>query len=622
MKTRRNTGLSISLTSFSSNSSSPVDAPDIDLAEKGRFLLVPLRADQEALPSPLLKHANEQRARQPPLRRLLALTIHPAVIFALLCGSLFVWRCVALTASTSVPHLTASESGMGIDLSLLPEEPTPFAFPDVRGQQRWAVSIPDNASFPLAPSQYRNICSRTYAVKDSIADSSHGAWPFSKQARKSKNSYYASDASYMDVQEAVSKGFLASNDQSPIAVVGADQSSNLIDTCERSLTFILESEEAGFGKALLSLWLSYGLALREKRAFFIEDSRWQYGAYMSLFPKPPQPSCAPPPASYIVPCPHQAAHLAVSAVTMHETFGIDFHEHFQSKHRSGTRKQRKIFNMARQGYEALFGLIGEDSIFSRQHLSSLREAADRDNYPILGVHIRRGDRHPFEYEFSHDYLPLERYTAAAKGTLLSPELGKSVNTSEPIPLLVASDDPDIIFAPELDQSDIQFRLERAQERIVLASKRNLVPTIPERPFGSAFVKHVDEVSGWEGGFFASLFRGLGRPNRSQHATFSSAREHRLEVEERLRTQQQADDVERELSKEEKQAEENAAALRQLVGRGYLLDLEVLSHSDAVVCAVSSATCRVLGVAMGWDAVRKGLWTNVDDGRGWSWDGEH
>ena len=81
-------------------------------------------------------------------------------------------------------------------------------------------------------------------------------------------------------------------------------------------------------------------------------------------------------------------------------------------------------------------------------------------------------------------------------------------------------------------------------------------------------------------------------------------------------------IDRELTDEERKAEENAAAMRQLVGRGYLLDIDVLAHSDSVVCAVSSATCRILAVMMGWDKLKAGNWVNVDDGRSWSWDGEH
>lgn len=44
--------------------------------------------------------------------------------------------------------------------------------------------------------------------------------------------------------------------------------------CERSLTYVLETTDAGIGKTLMGLWLAYGLAKREDRAFFIDDAYW------------------------------------------------------------------------------------------------------------------------------------------------------------------------------------------------------------------------------------------------------------------------------------------------------------------------------------------------------------
>lgn len=67
--------------------------------------------------------------------------------------------------------------------------------------------------------------------------------------------------------------------------------------------------------------------------------------------------------------------------------------------------------------------------------------------------------------------------------------------------------------------------------------------------------------------------------------------------------------------------QHAMRLRELVARAYLLDLVVLARMDGVVCASSSAACRVLAVMGGWEGESDGdRWMNVDDGRGWSWDG--
>ncbi|KAF2157511.1 hypothetical protein K461DRAFT_219101 [Myriangium duriaei CBS 260.36] len=599
MRDRRNTNLSISTASFPSNNNSPVDAPNTDatdLAEKGRFLLLPLRTDDTALPSPLLKHQQELQARQPAYRRYLSSTARPSVIFALFLGLFFFWRCLAVTSSLSLPAFTSTPSSNApFHVAPLSSEPGPIIVQDSSGRKRWTVSIPENSTFPLRPSQYRNICSQGHQISKTVRESIRQSSRITNAAGRVGDSFYAPDSTYIEVHDAIKQGLLNSTPQAPIPVIAKDEHATA--TCDRSLTFILETEEAGFGKSLLSLWLSYSLARRERRAFFIDDSRWQYGDYLSFFPKPPNPSCLPPPPSQVVPCPHQAAHLAVSAATLSEIFGSKFHAHYLSSRRSGLGKQKNIFHMAREGYEALFALTGEDAAFAKQRISSIRNAASNGHYPAIGMHVRRGDRHPFEYEFHHDYLPLHRFTAAAAHIIASTPRPKTVNASEPIPLLIASDNPDIPIDPDLAEStEMPIRLERAQDRIVLASKRNLNQNEPERQGNGAFVKHVDEVSGWEGGFFASLFRGLGRPNRAHHLTFSSAREH---------------------------PEDNAAVMRHLVGRGYLLDLEVLGRgSDDVVCAVSSATCRVLAVIMGWDKVKRGQWVNVDDGRGWSWDGQH
>ncbi|KAF4550262.1 Hypothetical protein D9617_18g034530 [Elsinoe fawcettii] len=640
MRDRRNTNnLSISISSQSSAAVSPVSVTDADTAEKGRFLLLPEKSMNEALPSPLLKHAQETQRRQPFWRKVISQASKQGIAVAVLCSVFFVWRAVLLLSSLHVITLPSFSRYSLLDGTSLPTKPEPLIIQDQGGNQRWTISVPPNATFPLRPHQYKDICSKSTPMNKLLS--------LSNPSTTISDKYYHSDPLFIDPSSSKLNTILASDpDNQPISIVGATPETATLPLCKKSLTYLLETSEAGFGASLLSLWLSFGLAQREGRAFFIDDSRWTYGSYLTYFPPPPVPHCSPPAPQHIVPCPHSAAHLAVSAANLRETFGLAFHDQFQRVHHAGVARQRDIFSMARAGYEALFGLNGEDREFASHRVRGIRDAAERRGQEVVGVHIRRGDRHPFEYEFQNDYLPLERFISAAidgvtapktedrtrgrmGGAVLGPHIlssntkGRKVNESEPLTIYVGSDDPDIVTSKDLAflTADTKFKLERAQERIVLASKNNLLPTVPQRK--GAFVKHIDQVSGWEGGFFASLFRGLGRPNRAKHLTFSSAKEHREQVEERIRKIQQKEDGEGEgLSEEEKKAEENALAMRELVGRGYLLDLEVLGKSDRVVCAVSSATCRALGVVMGWDKVKSGRFVNVDDGRGWSWDGLH
>jgi hypothetical protein len=399
----------------------------------------------------------------------------------------------------------------------------------------------------------------------------HSRLPWLRDRRR-KSSYYAVDHTFLDPGEA----------ESPT------------DICERSLTFAMDTEDASFGKTLLMLWLSYGLAKKEGRAFFIDDTRWPYGKYSSYF-APPIQNCSPPPAHLVLPCPHQARHLVVSAATARWTFGSALEKEFTQERRHGAERSKPIFDLIRTGYEELFRLVGEDASYARSRSSSMKEDAASHHGSVVGMQVRRGDLHPHEYQFSRDYLPLERYAKAARSLFRSllpsgeDEAGDFTAVVEYThsPLLLASDDPDIFTSTELAQTAAPFTLTKSQERIVLATKAALDKASPVKPIrepGSAYVKHVDENSGWEGGFYSRLFYSAGSPRGS------------------------------------KTVSEQAMRMRELVGRAYLMDLAILGESDGVVCGVSSAACRILGVMLGWDAVATGRWVNVDDGRPWSWDG--
>ncbi|OQO07399.1 hypothetical protein B0A48_07096 [Cryoendolithus antarcticus] len=360
-------------------------------------------------------------------------------------------------------------------------------------------------------------------------------------------------------------------------------------TCERSMTFVMDEEDTSLGKTLLSLWLSYGLAKTEDRAFFIDDSRWAYGRYASYFMPPPSPGCTLPPASQIVPCPHGAKHIVMSSATAHWAFGTAFKAQHTSSRRHGLERSHKVLEMLRRGYEDLFKLFGEDADFVHQRIAELKAGSQASGQPIVGMHIRRGDLHPLSYEYSRDYLPLELYTNAAAHLIASLTTSSRVSTlltkeAHQQTLLLASDDPSLIINPDLlTSSPSSLTILPAQSRILLATKSALDASSPAdsiRAPNSAYTKHIPENAGWDGGFYPSLFSSLG----------SSA------------------------------DRDQTMRMRELFGRGYLLDLAVLGGSDGVVCAVSSATCRILGVMMGWDGLKKDRWSNIDDGRVWSWDG--
>jgi len=618
MRDRRNTNLSISSLTNIPLGESPAPPIRVEDTEKGRFLWLPAQSADAGLPSPLVKHERENRK---PLLGHWTINIGfkqlfvVAVLFLLYLAysrSTLDWQ--SYLQPNPDRHYQLAEG------SSLAAEAAPITVQDQAGNKRWTVHIPEQSQFPLSPNQYREICRQSEDVSKTVRASmiSGSRIRGHKALFGQRQSYYTNDAGFLDVRQAMEGGLL------PCSNVTVE--ANTTETCARSMTFVLETEDAGFGHSLLALWLSYGLAKKEGRAFFIDDTRWQYGAYASFFPPPPKPACAAPPPTHILPCPHQAEHLVVSAATLPWTFGSKFTRQFGGRHHFGFEKQSQIFDMMRTGYEDLFGLVGEDATFLEQRKAALRKDADAQNRPLVGMHIRRGDRHPFELEFSNDYLPLSRFTNAAIELLNAiPTAAPNSTSPSPSSLLLASDDPDILVSPDLLSnlpSSPEIKLQRAQDRIVLASKRTLAPSIPQR--NGAYTKHVDENSGWEGGFFAPLFRSLGRTSHSatHYPRFSSARESRIDLEKRLagNDHPDADEADEAKRKEREEEDARAASLRSLVGRAYLLDLAMLGEADGVVCAVSSASCRVLGVMMGRDAVREGRWVNVDDGRGWSWNG--
>ncbi|KAI4728948.1 hypothetical protein E4T49_03357 [Aureobasidium sp. EXF-10728] len=600
MRDRRNTNLSISSTgSFASAHTSPVVADHSqDSAEKGRFLWIPAREDAEPLPSPLLKHARESQhgffdgwQRTPRWRTAVMLFV---LAIVLICYTL----APILTVDIQFDAVFANADKQ-IDLingASIPDHPIPVIFQDQYGQPRWTVSIPPSFGFPLEHHEYAKICSTSEGVRASVEAMTGRASRIHGKSRPHfwKRPYYAADETFMPVDEAEAMNLLPAmpEGQKHISVLGhVNGSSSHLPVCQSSLTFIMETSEAGFGNTLLALWLSYGMAKKEGRTFFIDDSNWSYGRYTTYFKQPPQSACAPPPANQVLPCPHSARHLVVSAATLPWTFGSAFKAEYQQSLKHGFKKNRPIYDLVRQGYQDLFNLQGEDGSFLTHKLTVMRAAASASQTPLIGMHIRRGDLHPFEVEYSHDYLPFERYTSAASELFASMSPNKS--SMEPTALLLASDDPDILSSHDLVNTlPSHLAVSRPQERIVLASKKTLEPAVPIRKPGSAYVKHVDENSGWEGGFYASLFFSLGKGHPSASK------------------QGMGDEMQKAVLK-----------LRELVGRAYLLDLAVVGHADGAVCASSSAGCRIIGVMMGADKVNNGQWRNVDGKRVWSWDGK-
>ena len=120
---------------------------------------------------------------------------------------------------------------------------------------------------------------------------SHHLSETGKTLSKRMRSYYQEDPWFLDVQEAEEQGLLPSSQPSGKPNVPVDDEGmienqsdeeNGMMVCERSLTYVMETSDAGFGKSLMGLWMSYGLAQKEDRAFFVDDTRW----YAQFYPYP------------------------------------------------------------------------------------------------------------------------------------------------------------------------------------------------------------------------------------------------------------------------------------------------------------------------------------------------
>ncbi|KAI4137117.1 MAG: hypothetical protein L6R39_007471, partial [Caloplaca ligustica] len=418
------------------------------------------------LPSPALPSIVPRHGKKPTPRLLRKALRTSARLSVWLFGlTLLYWLMGALryptelSTSTTYASLDVNEDNIaGQDPST--QDPAPIVVAHIHNKPKWTVSIPQDASFPLRPSQYADICVQSNGiVKELTAGYAH----FHAGRREPQAA-----ASFIDVREAHDQGLLSSSttkhmrteqrivdDGSSAAVQGEIEArtkgkSGQSDTCVKSLTFLMEGADAGMGKTLLGLWMAYGLAQEEGRAFFIDDSNWAYGEYTTFFQPPPTPACRLPPATQRLPCPPQARHLVVSASTYQWVFKdiIQPLSDHHGSHHAATRRSR-AFSLARAGHDALFHLTGPDADYLSTRLVELDSTTRSNGGLTIGLHLRRGDRHPWEPQYRDSYIPLTTYLSVAHALLsshinphnstLTDSAASAMSAST---FLLASDDPE------------------------------------------------------------------------------------------------------------------------------------------------------------------------------------
>ncbi|KAF3481736.1 uncharacterized protein GIQ15_04495 [Arthroderma uncinatum] len=458
---------------------------------------------------------------------------------------------------------------------------------------------------------------------------------------KDNGGYYHVDKNYMDIDEAKSQDILPSklNGRTPrnVAdnVVGGDKYLRMRDTmpvCKKSLTFVMQTEDAGLGTTLMGLWMSYGLAKKEGRSFFIDDKNWSYGRYTRYFKTPTLPDCQPPPVSHRTPFPHHARHLLVSSATIPWTFGHKFNEQFERTRKAGAERQKEMFKFLRAGYEALFHIDSDDAKYLEHRMTEIRSSIPKSGGPLISIHVRRGDCHPLEFQYEKSYIPLDVYVDAAN-ELVTSFFDKKLSTTYSInsssskkaskaqyiatsSMILASDDPETYSSPEMRG------IIKAQSYLSLTSKNILdaePPIDDDTPSGKS-AKIVakktpkDANIGWEGGFFSSIFWSLGDTSLIPSAEGSpSASGGKSSVFPPHRVVRES-----EYNRLRFDPSPQALQLRELVAKAYLVDISLLAEGDGVVCGVSSTTCRLLAVMLGWDkAISHGGWKNVDGNLDWT-----
>jgi hypothetical protein len=155
-----------------------------------------------------------------------------------------------------------------VDQLNLPEKPSAIIVDDHKGKKHWTVWIPPQSQFPLHPWEYAEVCAQVEQIQIEL----HGG----SSLLGKKKGYYHKDKKFVDVSMALKTGMIPQptpvNHDTPTRKLGTPLIAK--KECEKSMTFVMETEDAGMGNSLLALWLAYGLAKKERRAFFLDDTRW------------------------------------------------------------------------------------------------------------------------------------------------------------------------------------------------------------------------------------------------------------------------------------------------------------------------------------------------------------
>jgi len=134
-----------------------------------------------------------------------------------------------------------------------------------------------------------------------------------------------------------------------------------------------------------------------------------------------------------------------------------FEEEFENPRKMGVKRQNKIFDFLRTGYEA-FSL---SPAISETVAARVKALGVDEHSKVVAVQIRRGDKLAKEWKYHDGYIPLERYlSVSANQTVFVKEIRKnfflpasnSSASSTDLVRIVSSDDAELWENPVV-QSD-------------------------------------------------------------------------------------------------------------------------------------------------------------------------
>ncbi|KAL8277047.1 hypothetical protein RQP46_010581 [Phenoliferia psychrophenolica] len=181
--------------------------------------------------------------------------------------------------------------------------------------------------------------------------------------------------------------------------------------CDTSLTYLL-TPGYGLFYHLNAIAQAYSMAELTQRTFFIDDSEWDRGRWTDHFQPLPDPGCRKPNVSLVHSCPRASRHWALDPMTLHYHFGHEYQEEFSDPKSADVWRKKPMYRLARNGFTSI--LVPSDTTTSLIHLarSSLSNVTASTGGHYMGVHLRRGDRHPFSWFFHKDYIPLADFVEA------------------------------------------------------------------------------------------------------------------------------------------------------------------------------------------------------------------